>query len=174
MSAEAARLPFSVAFTLTSEDVVRAYRAHAASQVLGRKALVATGVTFILVAVILVSLMPDDPFGIGLILTASVIGGAAYPLFMLRWYIPRIARRIYAQQQDLRSEIGVSVDAEALRARIATGDTRTPWSHFIRWREDAHVVLLYRSDLLFQFVPKRVLSEAQIEAMRLLAAKTAP
>ncbi|WP_430910095.1 YcxB family protein [Methylobacterium sp. sgz302541] len=171
MSTGEAPLPISVIVRLTSDDVVRAYRVHAAAQAKSRQNLIAGAVAVLCIAGFLMVTISGEPAAIVFIVAGSILGGIAFQVGLIRWYVPRVARRIYAQQQDLQGDIAISADAEALSSRAATGDSRTPWSHYLRWREDAHTILLYRSELMFQFIPKRILSVAQIDALRMLAEK---
>ncbi len=73
-------------------------------------------------------------------------------------------------QRHLQEELTVTWDTQGLRAATLNSDTRTPWPHYRRWREDARVVLLYQSDALFQFIPKRVLGKDQVTDLQTRAA----
>ncbi|WP_375462821.1 YcxB family protein [uncultured Methylobacterium sp.] len=160
----------AVTFSATVEDVVAAYQRHHWALFRSRKTLVALVATLSIVALALAILIGDDPMAVAVILLASLLGGLALPPIMIRWRVPVVARRIYAQQRGLHDEIRVHADAFGIGVRSATVEGRTPWSHYLRWREDRRVILLYQSDALFQFIPKRVLSEAEIATLRGLAA----
>ena len=51
-----------------------------------------------------------------------------------------------------------------------------PWSHFVSWKEDRNVFLLYESDLMFSLVfPKRSMDPETIEGLRgILSGKVSP
>ena len=50
----------------------------------------------------------------------------------------------------------MSWDSQVLTCRNATGESRIPWSDFVRWKESERLFLLYVSDVLFQLVPKQI------------------
>lgn len=160
----------AVTFTPTVDDLVAAYQRHHWALFRGRKTRVALAVSLSVVAIALGVLIEDDPVATAAILLASLIGGLLLPSTMIRWRVPVVARRIYAQQRGLHDEIHVAADAAGIAARSARMEGQTPWSHYLRWREDRRVILLYQSDALFQFVPKRALSEAQVATLRGFAA----
>ncbi|TXM94916.1 YcxB family protein [Methylobacterium sp. WL119] len=51
-------------------------------------------------------------------------------------------------------------------ARSETISSDLPWDHYVQWREDAHVILLYQSTGSYQFVPKHILSTDAQEFIR--------
>lgn len=89
-----------------------------------------------------------------------------FGLVLLWLVLPRAARRFYAQQSDLRTETHVNWDAHGLRVTAPSGDSSTPWDRFHRWLESGRVILLYRSDALFNIVLKRVMTDAQLAELR--------
>lgn len=58
---------------------------------------------------------------------------------------------------------------DGLAASTLTANSVTPWTHYTLWREDNQVVLLYLNELLFQFIPKRVLSLEELSSLRTMA-----
>jgi hypothetical protein len=53
-------------------------------------------------------------------------------------------------------EIELSEEGFAVQHRY--GGSRIPWKDFTKWKEDQEMILLYRSDLSFNFLPKRCLA----------------
>ena len=103
-------------------------------------------------------------FGIGLMLFAP-----AWRLAIRLWLLPAFARRTYAQAAILRESFTVSWDETGLDSRTRRTVNIVPWEDYIGRREDAHVLLFYQTDTMFQFLPTRVLSPAQAARLRLLA-----
>ncbi len=155
-----------VVFTPTEADTIAAYRRHNLALFWSRRLLVALVVSLALVAGFVAVMLPGDLFGMGLILSVAALGGVLVPAAMIRWRLPAAAKRIHAQQRDLQRAITLIADADGLRTETETGHSRTPWPDYLRWREDERVILLYRSDALFQFIPTRILDTRQRAAMR--------
>lgn len=158
--------PVHVAFTATAEDTAAAYRRQYLALFWSWRSLVSILVSLILVAAFVSMMFPGDLFGLTLILSLALLGGILVPVAMIRWRVPAAARRIHAQQRDLQRVVTLTADAAGLHAETETGSSRTPWSDYLRWREDERVILLYRSDAIFQFIPTRVLNAEQRVAMR--------
>lgn len=86
--------------------------------------------------------------------------------------LPRRIRRIHAQRKDLRTQFIYSWDDQHIyiNAEDATTSTRTPWNHYMKVKENKHMFLLYRSDDLFEILPKAWFPNAeQIDEFRRLA-----
>jgi hypothetical protein len=97
-----------------------------------------------------------------------IVGWMAILYLPIRYiFVPWRARRIFKQQKDLQQPFQVAWDADKLIVDTANANVRTPWSDFIRWRENDRLFLLYRSDVLFNMVPMRAFpGEAEIESFR--------
>lgn len=167
---KAAITPIRLTYTATAEDLTHAYQRYNRTLLRSGRTLLALVVTLALVAIALRFAMPKEPLAAACIFAVAAAGGLIGPLVMIRWRVPVLARRIYAQQRDLHEALTVQADPEVLATQSEVGESRTPWSHYIRWVEDDEIILLYRSDALFQFIPKRVLDAAQVEALRTFAA----
>jgi hypothetical protein len=94
---------------------------------------------------------------------------AIYPVFIvgvmaLFWFVLRPAQiaRIYRQHKELSSGFEMELDDDAYNIKNAYGSGRIPWKDFLKWKEDGKIILLYRSENMFNMVPKRLLAgEAQ-------------
>lgn len=155
-----------VVFTPTADDTAAAYRRQYLTMVWSRRTLVSILVSLALVGAFVTVMFPGDLFGLALILSLAALGGVLVPAVMIRWRVPAAGRRIHAQQRDLQRAITITADAEGLRTETETGSSRTPWTDYLRRREDERVILLYRSDAIFHFIPTRILSAEQRAAMR--------
>lgn len=157
--------PGSVGYVTTAEDTADAYRLHNLARFWSWQTAAALGLTLMIGAIMFTALHAGWRWTAGG-LVACAAGGIAFSRAMVQWYVPVVARRVYHQQKHLQDELTVTWDMQGLRVVTPNSDSRTPWSHYLRWREDARVVLLYQSDALFQFIPKRVLSMEEVASLR--------
>ena len=88
-------------------------------------------------------------------------------LFYRYYFLPRQVKKIFFQQKDLSAPFELEINAEGLKASNEFGSSLRPWSHFIRWKENNELFLLYHSDVMYSIVPKRFLTDpGQIETIR--------
>ena len=92
---------------------------------------------------------------------ACVVFGV-YALWAWHLWLPRRARRVFAQQRDLQLSMTIDLDDDGVR--IAQGDlnhSMTPWPDVHRWRKspgEPGLYLIYRSELIFHMIPARWLT----------------
>jgi hypothetical protein len=80
---------------------------------------------------------------------------------------PRQMARIYQQQKDLSTPLEIEISDEAYAVAHQYGTSRIPWQDFVKWKEDSQMILLYRSDLMMSYLPKRFLAgEDQVQYVR--------
>jgi uncharacterized membrane protein (DUF485 family) len=73
---------------------------------------------------------------------------------IIRWiWLPRYVRRVFKQQSDLHQDINVEWDDTYFVTRTPNSHVQTPWKDFHLWDRDEHVMLLFRSEALFNFFP---------------------
>ncbi len=77
----------------------------------------------------------------------------ALRLIVRFWWMPHYARRVFKQQADLHQQIDVRWDDANFTTQTANAFVNTPWSDFHLWNRDDRVMLLYRSESLFNFFP---------------------
>jgi hypothetical protein len=70
-------------------------------------------------------------------------------------------RRIYAQQKSLHDAAAVAWSDAEVTVTAARGTARHVWSDFIDVHADRRSIILRQSDALFNFIPRRVLSDEQ-------------
>jgi hypothetical protein len=104
-----------------------------------------------------------------LVILAAALGGVGFPLATIQMRVPALAKRLHRQRAKSQSPIIMIWSDNGLTARTSTTNSVTPWAHYFRWREDREVILLYLTEILFQFIPKRVLSSEQFASLRALA-----
>ncbi len=62
--------------------------------------------------------------------------------------------RIHREDAELQRPFTYAWDDEALRRRTTTSRWDRPWSDYLRWKQDDRLVLLYRSSVVFEPIPK--------------------
>ena len=60
----------------------------------------------------------------------------------------------------------MSWDADGLLAETPQSRVLVRWADYVKRRENDAVILLYHSDPLFQFLPKRAFDAAQLASLR--------
>jgi hypothetical protein len=143
-------------FTPTEENLKAAYSLHLARFSVKRLLVMAALGMFVGLAVAGLSgtrNMNDVMLvTIGMLCWALVVTLVIYLTIRYFW-IPRFARRVFAQQKDLQSETEISWDDRSFVAANANGSGSLPWADFHRWKQDEAALLLYRSEALFNFLP---------------------
>jgi hypothetical protein len=90
---------------------------------------------------------------IGAMLAWTLVVLAALIVAVRLVWLPRYAKRVFAQQRDLQSPVKIEWTDTHFIASAETGTTRMAWADFYRWRRNESILLLYRSEALFNFVP---------------------
>jgi hypothetical protein len=155
-----------VKIELTPNDYVVANRLHSRGRVL--RFIVGLLIGYAGVLAVLFTLNHDWPqnaaewqnFGSGLV--AVLFFGAVWLLIVRYVLLPWRSRRIYRQQKNLHQEFEYSWDESALTVTGKSGYNTTPWHDFLKWRESANMFLVYRSDIMFNMLPKRFFSDASL------------
>ncbi len=83
-----------------------------------------------------------------------------------RWLLPPSVRKQLARNKGLQGEQIVYWDAERIVFASVYGEARWPWEDFRRWQESPAGLLLWQSNQLYFYVPKRVLSDIQVSEIR--------
>lgn len=101
---------------------------------------------------------------------------AGYLVLHFFVYLPWKTRRIYRQQKSLQREVKMQFSGAGLSAENEVGRGLSPWSDYLKWKENEHLFLLYISDPFFHMIPKRLFkNSADIGQLRqLLLAKIGP
>jgi hypothetical protein len=94
-------------------------------------------------------------------------------VYTITWFLmPPRAQRVFAQQKSFQAEYNVNWDVQTMELKTAKGSYKCPWSDFVSWAESKTTFLIYQSDNVFNFVPKRALAvdEAKDFRAKLIAA----
>ena len=98
------------------------------------------------------------PIVAGLGAGAIAVSLSATLLLLRHMLLPLyLVRRQLREQPAFRGEWQLTWSEQGYRVRARTGSSDVAWTHYVRWREDARIILLYQTWQAYQFVPKRVL-----------------
>ncbi len=89
-----------------------------------------------------------------------------YPVFILGflalyryWLRPYQIKRAYTQHKELSSLFEMDLTDEGYNIKNDYGSGKIPWKDFAKWKSDEKIILLYRTDNMFNMVPKRLLTD---------------
>lgn len=151
----------SAQYSLSAADLETAYRFH--SGMLWREPRTiltfATGSAFVAVAYFGRSdaswQSAIQAIAIGLLFAGLIV---AFSFALVKWQVPRQARRIFGQQKALHAPITISWNANDIEFEQPHFHGRHAWADFVKWGASADMLLLYQSDMVFNPIPGRALS----------------
>ena len=154
---------------LTEDDLVASARLHHRLALVGSRNWVRSGILMAVVVAVAIALVVLAAMPVWV----AAVAVPAYALLIIvmllamnGFAVPRQARKVFRQQKSLHTPIRYGWSADGFAVRIPTGQSLTPWSHYLKWAEDDRTILLYHSNPLHQIVPKRALGPADAEAIR--------
>lgn len=158
-----------ISFWLSEADLHAVYRLHFKASFKTRKMRVTLLSCFLFFAIVGM-ITAQDNGAISLIsssLAYIVFGFIAIGIAWCVMYLglSRKARRIFLQQKSLHDKTEVSWSESELNFKSERGSTKYFWSDFVRIVEDRDMIVLYQSDNLMNFIPKRVLTSEQIQGI---------
>lgn len=71
------------------------------------------------------------------------------------------SRRAFRQMKTLQSQTEINWSPERIQLQSAQSNSDLDWRDFVRIAQGRDVILLFQSDYLFNFIPKRALSDEQ-------------
>lgn len=75
--------------------------------------------------------------------------------------IGKATQRIFSQQKLLQEESVLTWSETNYRVDTKNSWVDLPWNYYVKVVDAKHVILLYQSDVLFNFIPKSVLTPEQ-------------
>lgn len=87
-----------------------------------------------------------------------------------RLLLPRRARRLLQQQASMREVASIVWHDQHITFVAQNGQTRHAWGDFAQWFESPLSLVLLQSDHVMNIIPKRCLTPAQIDDVRVLLA----
>lgn len=80
-------------------------------------------------------------------------------LWMIYGWLPRRRDRIFRKHREFQELFTMKMTVDSLGIYNARGSAEIVWKQFLKWREDQHLFLLYRSEMRFYMIPKRFLEQ---------------
>ena len=179
----------TISFPVAEQDVLDAQRSHYRANLLARRSLY--GYLFVFLLVYLIGLVSffwtiwsgsesgDDflqqareavvtsIFGQLLLNLLGYSAALLVALPLLTWIVlPQRVKRIYAQQKSLHLRYEVAWDLLAMDVTTAQGALHYPWADFMRWTESKTTILVYQSDMMFNFIPKSAFKNDDLDDFR--------
>ena len=156
----------SATFTPTSADLVDANQLWFTNNLKSSRQYLAYAFGGAFFAALAVWLAYPELVG-ALALTAAAAAGVVFWTILLAGILglnylllPRKAHRIFAQHKALHAVTHVRWNEEGIVFETEHGHSRHFWTDFVDMAENETLVLLFQSENLFNFVPKRALSTA--------------
>jgi YcxB-like protein len=146
----------NLVYTPTEKHLIAAYQRHWPTG-LNWKLLLFLALLSLAMGFMLARPGPFRLQDIASISLGGMVGGAVAAA-IIQWlvakiWIPHFARRVYRQQADLKRETRIEWSEAGFRAISNSGESTDPWSTFFQWKRSADMLLLYRSEALFNFIP---------------------
>ncbi|WP_108809894.1 YcxB family protein [Sphingorhabdus sp. Alg231-15] len=151
-----------IIFTPTEDDLRAAYGLHLKQMGWKRFAYLLLFGLAIGIAMAAYDGFDDMTKAIGLVAGMTLWAGIValvMSVLVPTWWVPRLSKKIYNQQKDLRLETTSWWDDEKLHSSNEQGHAHLTFADMIKWRADDKIVLLYRSDHLFNFLPARIFKD---------------
>lgn len=77
-------------------------------------------------------------------------------VFFQFFWRPRRIARIFNQQKELSLPFTIEADEESLHFSNELSSSRLPWNYFVKWKMNDKILLLYRTDIMFNMIPMRL------------------
>lgn len=71
-------------------------------------------------------------------------------------YIPWKTRRVYRQQKALQRGLSFKFDDAGASISNENGHSTSPWSDYLKWKQNDHLILIYLSDCMYHMLPRRM------------------
>jgi Flp pilus assembly protein TadB len=82
-------------------------------------------------------------------------------------YKPFMLGRTFKKHKDLSAPFEMELSNQGLSVSNPKGSALIPWNNFLKWAEGREMVLLYRSYIMFQMLPKRLFArQADLQFLR--------
>ena len=94
---------------------------------------------------------------------------ALLAVFLLFQYLykPFMLGLTFKKHKDLSAPFEMELSDQGLSVSNQKGNALIPWNNFVKWVEGKELILLYRSYIMFQMVPKRLFAtESDLQYLR--------
>ncbi|PAW80158.1 MAG: hypothetical protein B9S32_02150 [Verrucomicrobia bacterium Tous-C9LFEB] len=81
----------------------------------------------------------------------------------IRYYTPKVGRRVFIQQKDLQLEQTILLNDFGFSSSTNIGKAAFDWSYFVKWKCENDLLILYRSEVLAHILPKRFFKDGDFD-----------
>jgi len=164
-------------FTCTPEDFLQAQRLHHTLSLRGRRFFTRIGLwsgALALVFAILAQRRGLNPVVAGLAVAVSYAVVTSILILTTRIFsLPRNSRRQFLQRKGFGGIMSYEIRSPNIVVKSTSAFSETPTEHFLKWAEDKKTILLYRSDNMFHFIPKRAIDDGFYAGLKAELARAA-
>lgn len=149
----------SVSFTISADDYISSCRLLMRRRYLsGRNSIII--VVMVLASVLAISVSERNSAGGNYAVFFAAFLFAWVFLHAINYFIllPRRASRIFRLQKTMQYPVEASWGCECYAELTSVLSSKVPWSDYYGWAADKSVILLMQSPIVFQIVPRRLLS----------------
>ncbi|MBL4858925.1 MAG: YcxB family protein [Erythrobacter sp.] len=155
----------SVSFIPVEADLIAAYRLHFRTSLKWKRSVWSYALGGLVFALIGTLFTEWDSAGaimvgatLGFLFWSFVLACILAVNYIL---IPPRSRRAFRQMKTLQSQTDINWSPERIQLQSAQGSSDLDWRDLVRITHGRDVILLFQSDYLFNFIPKRALSDEQ-------------
>jgi len=139
-------MPIEYEGQITEDIFIKSHRLAMLS-----KKLLFTSLFPILVILVLIIRRPHWSIGDIIITLAIAIPLTGSILYVLQNYF---WRRIYRRSPYLKERLSGAITEEAFSVKSSSGMSNLPWNHFVKTKIGKNIVLLYKSPVLVNILPR--------------------
>jgi hypothetical protein len=139
------------------------YNEHLAAQYLHlrpRPVLKIVSVVIILLFVIVFALVWSGPRELKT-MDYLVPGFVIYMLLYYFAFLPYRIKKIFRQNKFRAHENEMEIDVDGIHNKSDLGQDRLPWDHFLKWKENKKMILLYIVETQYLVFPRRLFVSQQ-------------
>ena len=146
---------------ITEDDFIKFQQFH--------RKLPASSIVFIFVLIIVMAIYYIFIVGREFLpysILACIIPTIIFPVFIflyVRYLLPNNWRKHYLQNKDLSLPFTMELGDDGLVITTELSKSKHPWNHFIKWKENSEMLLLYKADNIATILPKRIFDKQDIE-----------
>ena len=96
-------------------------------------------------------------------------GCAIYMILYYFAFVPYRVKKIFKQNKFYQHEDEMEIDEDGIHSKSDLGQSRLPWDHFLKWKENKKLILLYPAETQFLIFPKKLfVSQQDLDEFRKL------
>jgi hypothetical protein len=145
---------------ITKEDYVHFQRLH-----MKQPAYVYVLVVVILAAVFSCYIATSPQWNSVVRIVSYLLPSLVFGVFIYIFYkhiLPNQWMKSFEQNRELSLPFGMEIDESGITITTELGRSLRPWKHFVKWKEDEQMLLLYHADNMATILPKRMFDEKDI------------